>query len=551
MTAELGEIDNVLQLEVSDQVQALLSLLAAESPDWQTIDARLGRLRGIFVMVEATAVVHLIDALIQVVEAVAAGRVATAEVQQQSGPVLGLLPRLFRLRPQLSQLPPILFLEEVAALRKLRGQSPLYEYQVLNQLEWPDAARFRGSTELREENIKALKRLKQMFQMGLLELLRDRNRRKGLELTGRAVSRLGELLTSDAETRYWQLVQRVIEGLKARELRLNPVRLRLLSAVERQLTTLVTRGSSNSVYPLGLWRAFMVLLALTPVRDERDSELRQQLGIPALDFSDSDVSRYRQMLFSDLDEVSPNAIDALRERGERLHSLLEVVDSQGELSRRDADTFVRLLSELADLCDQLGLSRAAERCRHHSQALGSSTEEGARLGSQLLRDTAHTVLYLECLVLQVRSHESPSLELLSWLDSREVDAVVEDNLVAAGTYAVWSECLGKLTDAKEQLGDIAREMAGEEQLPELTRVFSDIKGAAIMLGDTRVADIAWRCHDFVRDTLFVDTSPEAASLSRFADAVVGLETHLENARRGTVTAMPLAMADECLTKLGA
>src|SRR5690606_8447460 len=107
---------------------------------------------------------------------------------------------------------------------------------------------------------------------------------------------------------------------------------------------------------------------------------------------------------------------------------------------------------------------------------------------------------------------------------REVDRVIEEKLVDSSVSAVWSECLRKLGAAKELIDDIAMERAGDEVSEGLAREFDDIRGAAVVIGDSQVADIAGRCGNFVRRNLFGGAvQHREASLSSFADAVVALE----------------------------
>jgi hypothetical protein len=545
MTGFSADILDIVHSEVDEKIAQLKERLASGMPDQGDPGAGIRELHGVAVIMELHALMPLLDE-IEIFLEVAPGE-ALADGHELAD-ALAAISRLFDVLEDLDKLPLFTFIPEIGDLRKKRGKPPVYEYQLLGEHPWPDAGRFRGSTELGEEGREKLRRLKQVYQLGLLDVLRGENAQKGAELIARVASNLRKILDSEAEKHYWSLLAMVATRMAAGELAISPIRARLLSAVERQLKALLEGGGSP--YPLGLWRAFAVLLAMTPERDDADRELRSWVGAPLLDFTDRDIKRVRDRLFGEPAVVDSGTLGELSEGLGALHSLLEVIDSQGEISDEDSDRFAREVREVASLCEQLGFNQAARRFREHAAVI-QGDEPGWQANSDFLKETAHSILYLECLLSRAREKTEPGADFLSRLDFKAVDEVVEENLAGSGVHAVWVECLDRLASAKDYLDDIANELAGPEVVPELYALFTDIKGAATVVGDSQVVDIAWRCRDFVSDSLFPADSQEPRGLATFADAVVGLEAHFENALKGDRSELPLAIADEYLATLGA
>src|SRR5690606_16991989 len=225
------------------------------------------------------------------------------------------------------------------------------------------------------EALAALKKLKQLYQMGLLDILRGSNQQKGADVVAKVATKLQLIFTSPAETCYWTLVECVARAMVRGSLAFNPVRMRLLAAVERQLKSLLDGPGEKSAYPLGLWRAFAILLAMVPDRDEESLAACAWCGAPRFDFTDAHISDARAILLDgqtgDLDDF----MDQVDSRDAGRHYQQQRLDSQAPLSHDEADAFAALISKLAELCDLHGLPKASSRLHDHHldilQAQGS------------------------------------------------------------------------------------------------------------------------------------------------------------------------------------
>lgn len=462
---------------------------------------------------------------------------------------LNIIPKLVRNMIRVNRRIPFLFMPELADLRRLQGLPPLYEFQLLTDYEWPASDQFHGETELTEEARATLKKLKQLYQVGLLDILRGTNTMKGVEVLARVAARMQLLFTSSAEVKYWSLVESVTSAMARGSLAFNPVRIRLLAALERQLKTLLDGPSGKSPYPLGLWRAFAILLAMVPDRDNTALEISEWCGAPRFDFTDSDIAEARTVVFDGDNESLASIVQDVEGHLGVIHALLEHLDSQGSLVADENTVFADQLRELAELCRSHSLGRAASRLQgHHLDIVEAGVNWPER--TELLRDIVHTVLYLECLLQHIREQNFALHGLLGQLDRRSVDDVVDEKLVASSISAVWSECLRKLSVAKDLIDDIATERGGDDIAVTLETEFDEIRGAALLAGEERVAGIARRCRDFVATALGAG-SVVSASLATFADAVVALEYYFQNSRTGEHTDFVLVIAAEHLSELEA
>ena len=552
MSGISADIVNILHGEVTALEEEIASFLFNEPLEPEPLQEKLSELRGVCQLLEMPAAASLVSELENTVKALLDKDESPLTLQPELSAVLEIIPGLVRGLSRVNRRIPFLFMPELASLRRLQGLPPLYEFQLLTDHQWPPSSHFHGETVLAEDAHKALKKLKQLYQMGLLDILRGTNPVKGAEVLAKVTGKLQLVFTSPAEMKYWSLVECVTSAMARGTLAFNPVRMRLLAAVERQLKTLLDGPGGKSPYPLGLWRAFAILLAMVPDRDAVGFAVGQWCGAPRFDFTDSDITEARAVVFDGDNENLDSLVREVETRIGVIHSLLERLDSQRTLSQVESDAFADEISELADLCGSHELSRAASRLHgHHLDIL--QAEGGWVERAELLRDIAHTILYLECLMQHFREQGFALRGLLGKLDMRSVDEVVDEKLVASSISAVWGECLRKLSVVKELIDDLATDR-GDDANGILAIEFDEIRGAALVAGEAEVADIARRCRDFVVAALAPASSSarvSASSLSAFADAVVALEYFFQNSRNGDRADFVLAIADDYLCEIEA
>jgi len=551
MTAVNSEIAAILATEVAGLTEEIASLLFNEPLEQQAVTDLLDKLRGVCQLLELDGAVLLTEELKRAINFIVSKGSSPLTYQSELSKVLDAYPRLFAVLNQIDLLPPFLFTPKLAVLRRLQGLPPLYEFQMVKGHSWPPAERFAGSTELTPEIQQALKKLRQFYQMGLLEILRGKDQNKGAEMLARVAGKLRQIFTSQAEQRYWTLVAYVVDGFKDGQLHFNPVRVRLLAAVERQLKTLLDGDADiGKAYPLGLWRAYGILLGLMPVKSAAAEALCEWVGTPRFAFTDADLQDYRVLIFGRRDDELNTAVDAMAVKLNNLHNILELIDSREQLSEEEGAELAALVEEIATLCRSSGLHRAAQRFADHHTSMRAGA--GDVKHSSLFRNIAHSILYLECLLLALRERTPLHAEYLRKLDLRDLDEVVEERLLHSSVHMVWSECLRSLTTTRDALDQIVNNTANHETQKTLLADLKEIEGAAKIVGDAQVVDIVRRCRRFVGTRLFtLPKSGRESLMAAFADAVAALEYYFHNTSRGDNSQFVLAIANDHLTALEA
>lgn len=175
----------------------------------------------------------LLDETRELVQDARAGAVSWGDVRRVLGEALVVIPGLLDYLVRSRRDNPCLLIPEITALRTFRRKPPVYEYQVLFGIDWPEfhiGARNLSVVVPGED----LKRILHLYQLGLVSVLKGVNRSKGYEILTRSVGRLAQLAEAESERCYWAALQRVLGNFANGSLLLRPDRTRLLAAVEKQ-----------------------------------------------------------------------------------------------------------------------------------------------------------------------------------------------------------------------------------------------------------------------------------------------------------------------------
>ncbi len=128
------------------------------------------------------------------------------------------------------------------------------------------------------------RRLRQMYQVGLLGYIREQNPAGSMKLMGRAMSRLDGLFANEPRGRLCWLGAAAVEALNDGQLLPRKSRKQLFSRIDRELRQMLVNGSYEP--PRSLLKELLYLVALSAGRGPLAGEVRELFGITALPFTD-------------------------------------------------------------------------------------------------------------------------------------------------------------------------------------------------------------------------------------------------------------------------
>ncbi|MBQ0721142.1 MAG: hypothetical protein KBT88_04155 [Gammaproteobacteria bacterium] len=515
----------------------------------EDLNVQLIELRGAAQISQLVGMKRLFSEMATAVDTVISGDKAIDDLQPLLDQSLQLAEGLIETIVEQKSENPCILLPEMTALRRFRGAPPLYEYHLLKGIAWPSFASLAQDEEVIGPQTEGLKRLHHLYQLGLLDIIRNNNRQKALIKLFRVAGRLQKVAISERESDYWWVFAATIKGFAEQKLSLQPERIRLLAAVEKQLRLLVAtpeEGARNP-YPEGLWRAFVSLLAMT---DMSSDERAQQIGVPELLFSDSAISSVRNAINGERD-ADKSIFESMALSVSSLRTLLDNADEAASLCNGEILNELNVGFEaLADECEQAGFKGMARHYRQFCSRLKSCDEKG--LPIEMLSEFTDAILHVECAMADFYGKRPQAEQIKAWED-QPLMVILQKSLLKTAQLAVVSETTSRLSDIKQLVDNVASGYASAEVTPELELAFSEIEGSASMLNMTRLASLAQRCLSLAKEVLFKDSDGEdGKAIEAFADTIVCLEYFLDGCMVGdSVDESSLDVANECLSTLGA
>lgn len=517
----------------------------------EELSERLIEIRGAAHIAQLNGMRSLFVEMAKSVEIVLSGDETIEQLQPLLDQALILAEGLIDIIVEQKSENPCILLPEMTALRRFRGATPLYEYHLLNNVSWPPFRSLSDEEEIIGPQTEGLKRWHHLYQLGLLDIIRNNNRQKALFNLFRVAGRLQKVALSQNESDYWWVFACIIKGFADKSLSLQPERIRLLAAVEKQLRLLTTidKKGERSPYPEGLWRAFVSMLSMT----EMSSGARaQEIGVPELKFTDSAISSVRNRITGEEDADKYIFEDiALSVAG-----LRSVLDNGSEDEAGFSSSDERLdelkvgFEALASECEQAGFRGLARQYKQFYSRLSSN--EGNALSAEELSDFTDGILHVECAIADFYGKTPQSEQIEAW-EAQPLMSILQKSLLKTAKVAVVNETVSRLSDIKQLVDNVASGYASSEVTPELELAFSDIEGSATMLNMNRFAQLIRRCLNLAKDTLFKESSEgENKAIEVFADTIVCLEYFLDGCMVGDSSdEHSLDIADECLVSLGA
>ena len=531
---------------VIQTVHGLVQLLTVAH--LEELNEQLIELRGAAQIAQLGGMRRLFAEMATAVDTVISGDKAIDDLQPLLNQALLLAEGLIESIVEFKGENPCILLPEMTALRRFRGAPPLYEYHLLNDFEWPSFASLAQDEEVIGPQTEGLKRVHHLYQLGLLDIIRNNNRQKALLNLFRVAGRLQKVAISAREADYWWVFAATIKGFAEKKLSLQPERIRLLAAVEKQLRLLVAtdKAGSRNPYPEGLWRAFVSLLAMTDMsRDER----AQQIGVPELAFSDSAISSVRNAITGEQD-ADKSIFEAMALSVSSLRNLLDNGDESASLLDGDPLDELKVgFDALADECEQAGFRGLARQYKQFCTRLESAGQAGLTL--EMLSELTDAILHVECAMADFYGKRPQAEQIKAWED-QPLLSILQKSLLKTAQVAVVSETAARLSDIKQLVDNVASGYASAEVTPELELAFTEIEGSASMLNMTRLANLAQRCLILAKEVLFKDSDDgDNKAIEAFADTIVCLEYFLDGCMVGdNIDESSLDVANECLSALG-
>lgn len=486
----------------------------------------LAQIRGTLNLIELVGAELLAQEALQL-----ATDIPTGVGEERDGQLAALGNALYVLRRYLENLEtnrqeiPELLLPAINDVRQAAGQPLLPEsffFSARLDLPRPPAPQAASAPADRAAETR---RLRHMYQVGLLGLVREQHLYPSLKLMGRALAGLDGLFGYAPRSRLCWVGAGALEALVDAQMLPRRTRKQLFSRLDRELKQLL----ANEQYepPRQLLKELLYLIALADSRGPRASELRSSFGLASLPFTDHLLEDEAQRLSGPGREVMRSLSVAIREELTAVKDQLDLI----ERGVSQADALSALHSQLGKLGKTLGmvgLNSAATVLQTQTAVVAGWAAKGTVESSAALDTLADALLYVESMVASLEHGEAPSghaaaaVDVLPSADSFAIHQLAEARIV------VVDEAQAGLALAKRAITAYLESNGDKLHLANVPSSLQTVRGGLWFLDQVRAAQLVGACAEYIqRQMLEATQMPSEQMLETLADALTGLEYYLE------------------------
>ncbi|WP_263145720.1 ferrous iron transporter B [Pseudomonas sp. RIT-PI-AD] len=369
------------------------------------------------------------------------------------------------------------------------------------------------------------RRLRHMYQVGLLGFIREQNQQASMKLMGRALARLDSLYAGEPRARLCWIGAAAIEAQVDGQLLPRKARKQLFSRLDRELKALL--GAPAYEAPRGLMKELLYLVALADSHGPRASEVRELFGLAPLPFTDHLLEEEYQRLAGPGQAVMRSLSSAIREELASVKDTLDLIE-RGTAQRESFGTLHALLGKLAKTLGMVGLTSAGNAL--HAQlpvVAGWSQDDAAAPETPALHKLADAVLYVESMVASLERGQPPEQRPQAAAAGQEAESFADHQLFEARIVVV-DEARAGIGMAKRAITAYLESNGDKLHLANVPFSLHTVRGGLWFLNQERAAHLVGACAEYIQKQMLESPQmPSEQMLETLADALTSLEYYLE------------------------
>lgn len=494
----------------------------------------LNQLRGIFVLVELRGGTLLCQEAVAV-----ANDVPVGANDDKNSLLTALSSALFILRRYVEYYQqqradhPELLLPITNDLRVARGEKPYPEscFFDVDARKRPDFCSSLGLKPLggNEADFEIhARRMRLMYQIGLLGVLRERNERVSRKLIARASKGFARLCNGAPMGQLWCLMGIVADTMQDRAMGFGKSRKRLFMRVEKYTREIVYIGkvAINKDAPDSLFKELVYILYRSGSVNPEVSQILQAYGIRPTEFPENILESHRKRLYGPGTDVLKSLSTALQEELNQLKDKVDIIERGIEPDLNELASIAASLEQLANTLSVLDLLKLANLARKEAAQLRTWHAENRLPQNDELYDLANAVLSIEDAAMQMVTRgitsETDALAIVQ-ANRQESTYLSEAHIVVA------DEARAALTLAKRAITAFIESNYDKLHLANVPATLRSIWGGFMMLEDREGAQVLGRIADSIQSHLLdAREAPPATVLEALADALTSLEYYIES-----------------------
>ncbi|KZY28078.1 hybrid sensor histidine kinase/response regulator [Alcanivorax sp. HI0044] len=520
-----GEIQETL----NQAQQALESFV--DNPDDATrmrfCQTHLHQVYGTLQMVEFYGAALLAEEMEKLAQALLEGNVGNVTDSQETlmRAILQLPPYLDRVASNRRDLPVVL-LPLLNDLRAARGESLLSETSLFK----PDLTDATGQGQIPDDLLNdprfilLAKKVRQMFQIALLGVLRNDNMGENLGYMAKVFTKL-EQITGDApRAPLWSISNALVEGLSEDAIILGTSVKLMLGHVDRNLRELAVEGAAslNRPAPTELLKNLLYYVAKADVDSPRIRDIKARFRLDDALPSDDLVNEERQRMTGPDAQAMNSVVQALSEELTTVKDALESFVHSGDTDTSKLQPLTLTLKQVADTVAVLGLGQPRALVEEQLHAMEDIVAGNAPAERESLMDIAGALLYVEATLAGISGDQR---------NARSYNGQGDDmpSHVGQAMDAVLRECRAGLEEAKDGIVEFIASQWNTDPLQVVPERLNAVRGGLDVIQLSKPALILRQCVQFIEEKLLQadQPKPDWRSMDTLADAITSVEYYLE------------------------
>lgn len=410
-------------------------------------------------------------------------------------------------------------------LRAVRGESLLSE----TVLFAPDiqSSENKGTSTLsisQSELQDVAPKLRQMFQIALLGLIRGNDLKKNLNYLAKVCGRLVKLSEGYPSQPLWHVCIALLEGLLNRSIASSVAVKILLRQVDRQIKEIIDLGEPalEKSPPADLLKNLLYYVARSKSNSRFISEIKARYKLDVSLLGDGELDE--EALAKPDNFAMQSVVLALAQE-------LKAIQIAFQQAGSDSDALTNILplfKRVSDTMAILGLGGALKQLQQPYSRLAKLLATQESLDEQELTAILAQVAEVEA-TINPKDIVVDDDEKGLFNDSEEAQEQLD-----SAYESVIRESRNSLEQAKESIIEFVATQWNHDSLIELPDQLASIRGSLNMVPLAKAAGIIAACEQFVRHNLLAEKSvPDWQVLDTLADAITSVDYYLERLQEGS------------------
>ncbi len=512
------------------------------------------QIRGTLSLIQLKGVDLLADELLAHINDITLGEDPTTDKRLELlTTAFFMLPRYLEFCLQTSRSMALLLIPHINELRQARRAAPLPEsyYFAFEPLK---VTRVLQSTPLQEDISTLVRRLRHMYQTGLLKVLQGTQVKPSFGIMCRALERLESACGASSLSNFWWLANASLSAVSEESLRITKSRKMLFSSIDREIKRLQFEGTAvlSREPDAALIKELLYLLTLSKSITEKTKAVAAAYGLRPLSYSDAELAREMEFLKG----PSVNTINSMAAvLTDELHStknILERAAQSGAELLTESPELLDTLKKIADILAIVGLVSPSNGLKQEIEKIQRWQTSGEAVNASDLLGVADTLLYVESTIAGL-GKSNLSDEKLAQINALSRDDVMANNQIAEAEKLVIDEIESGLAMVKRALSAFSESNYDKGHIANISSTLDSVRGGMFVLGLPRAAKVIAGCMQFINESLMEDEQQAAIQhmMDTFADAIISLEYYLDSVKVDKqADTEVLRIAEESLEALG-